>query len=120
MSISKNIIKVWVHNMKKENHSIFKALTMISQVGITFLTPIGLCVLAGYYLDKYFNKNFWVIVLFFLGVLAAFRNVYYLTKSFYEKDLKQENKELEYWKHFTKEDKPADANGKNGKDTDKE
>mgnify|MGYP003297962831 CR=1 FL=1 len=75
--------------MKKENRSVFKAWTMITQVGITFLTPIGLCVFIGYYLDKHFQKNYWFIILFFLGVLAAFRNVYYLTKSFYEKDLKK-------------------------------
>lgn len=106
--------------MKKENRSTFRALTMISQIGITILTPIGLCVIAGYYLDKHFNKSYWVIVLFFLGVLAAFRNVYYLTKSFYEKDLKQENEELEYWKRFTTEDKSSTKNSKSGKGTNKE
>ncbi|SET09229.1 AtpZ/AtpI family protein [[Clostridium] polysaccharolyticum] len=106
--------------MKKENRSVFKAWVMVTQVGITFLTPIGLCVIAGYYLDKHFKTSCWFIILFFLGVLAAFRNVYVMTKSFYEKDLKRENEELEYWKHFTTEDKSSWKNSKSENGTDKE
>lgn len=106
--------------MKKEDRSVFRAMTMISQVGITILTPIVLCVVVGYSLDKHFQTNLWFIILFFLGVFAAFRNVYYLTKSFYEKDLKKENEELEYWKHFTTEKKTLKRNSKSGDGTDKE
>lgn len=91
--------------MKKESQGVIRALSMVTQIGCSFIAPIGLCVIIGYYLDKHFRTSFWFIILFFLGVLAAFRNVYILTRNFYEKDLKRENEELEYWKHFTKEDK---------------
>lgn len=102
--------------MKKENRSVLRALTMISQIGMSFITPIGLCVMIGYYLDNYFHKNYWFIFFFFLGVLTAFRNVYFLTKVFYEKDLKKENEELKYWKHLTTKDSVSD----NDTDTSKE
>lgn len=106
--------------MKRESRSVIRALTMVSQVGITFLTPIGLCVIIGYYLDKHFKTNYLFIILFFFGVLAAFRNVYHLTRSFYEKDLKRENEELEYWRQFTTEDKSSRKNSKSQSGTDKE
>lgn len=33
----------------------------------------------------------------FLGFLTSFRNVYYLTKSFYEKDKAREDKQMYYF-----------------------
>lgn len=106
-------MEVMVQNMENENRKVFKALTMISQVGITFITPIGLCTFAGYYIDNHFHTSYCFIILFFLGVLAAFRNVYILTKGFYEKDLKKENEELEYWKLLTAEEKSSKAKSVN-------
>lgn len=106
--------------MKKENRSVLKALTMVSQIGMSFITPIGLCVMVGYYLDNHFHKNYWFIVFFFLGVLTAFRNVYFLTKGFYEKDLKKENEELEYWKHLTTKDGSLKKDSVSDNDTGKE
>lgn len=99
--------RLLVQIMKKKNHGVIRAFTMVSQIGISFITPIGLCVIAGYYIDRHFHTSCWFIILFFLGVLAAFRNVYILTKGFYEMDLKRENEELEYWKHLTTEDKSS-------------
>lgn len=106
--------------MKKKNHGVIKAFTMVSQVGISFITPIGLCVIVGHYIDRYFHTGFWFIILFFLGVLAAFRNVYILTKGFYEKDLKRENEELEYWRRLTTEDKSSKKDSISDNDTDEE
>lgn len=120
MSVSKNYQEILEHKMKRESRSVLKALTMISQVGITFLTPICLCVIAGYYLDKHFKTHYIFIILFFLGVLAAFRNVYYLTKSFYLKDLKRENEELEYWRHFTAKGQSSKEDSRSENGTDKE
>lgn len=108
--------------MKKENRKVFRAFTMITQIGITFITPIGLCTVIGCYIDSHFHTGYWFIILFFLGVLAAFRNVYILTKSFYEKDLKKENEELEYWKRLTAEEKSSKGKSLpvNENDTDEE
>lgn len=105
-------------SMKNDNRKVFRALTMVTQIGITFITPIGLCTVIGYYIDNHFQTGYWFIILFFLGVLVAFRNVYILTRSFYEKDLKKENEELEYWKRLTSEDKSS--KGKSVKNSEKD
>ena len=88
--------------MKNERRDILKAFAMISQLGLTFVTPIGICIIAGHYLDKAFGTSCWFIILFILGVLAAFRNAYQITKTFYHKDLLKEKKELEYWDNLKK------------------
>ena len=88
--------------MKNERRDILRALAMISQLGLTFVTPIGICIIAGHYLDKALGTSCWFIILFILGVLAAFRNAYQITKTFYHKDLLKEKKELEYWENLKK------------------
>lgn len=88
--------------MKKENRDVFKAFTLVSQIGINVITTIGLCSISGYYLDKHFKTNCWFIILCVLGVITAFRNIYYLTRGFYAKDLKREEEELQYWKELKK------------------
>ena len=38
-----------------------------------------------------------------LGILASFRNFYHLVRGFYEKDLKQENAQQEYFDSMKRE-----------------
>lgn len=40
------------------------------------IVPILLCTFAGIFLDRLFSTSFIVIILFFLGALAGFRNIY--------------------------------------------
>lgn len=82
--------------MKKETRQVFKSFTMVSQIGISMLAPIFMCVFIGYYLDKRFSTGFWFILFLLLGIGAAFRNVYILTKPFYEKDMEKEHEQLKY------------------------
>ena len=89
--------------MKKEDREVVKSFAMITQVGLSMLTPIFLCVFLGGYLDKSLHTSYWFIILLILGILAAFRNVYYLTRQFYKKDLEREQKEQEYFKKLQKE-----------------
>ena len=60
--------------MNKKEKNILRAFVMVSQVSITILVPIALSGCVG----------------------AAFRNVYYLTKSFYSEDMKKEHERLQY------------------------
>lgn len=71
----------------KNNRSVAKSLTMISQVGISMLVPIFLCCMLGLFLEE---KLGWptFIPMFILGALAGMRNVYVLLSSIY----KEENK----------------------------
>lgn len=63
------------------NNSIAKMIFLISQIGITMLTTIFLCIGLGYAVDEFFGVNLtvWFIV---LGVLAGFKSVSILLKKF--------------------------------------
>lgn len=53
-----------------------KLLSLISQFGINMLVPIFLCFFLGMWIDKALGTEYWVIILFFVGAIAGFRNVY--------------------------------------------
>ena len=80
----------------KKNNDVVKGIIMITQIGLTMLVPIFLCIFIGYQLDSHFQTRFWFIIFLILGILAAFRNVYVLTKQFYAKDKAREDAELQY------------------------
>ncbi len=78
------------------NSKVIKALMLVTQLGISMMVPIFLCVLAGGFIDKKAGTGFWLPIFLFLGIAAAFRNVYYLLKPFYAKDKAKEDAELAY------------------------
>lgn len=57
---------------------------MITQFGISMLVPIFLCSFLGIFLDRKFDTQFWMVLLFFVGAAAGGRNVYRLAKRIYE------------------------------------
>ena len=75
---------------------------MITQIGLSMITPILICVFIGVKLDQWFSTQYWFIILLFLGVLSAFRCAYELTKRFYSKDLKREIEEQKYFDNLKK------------------
>lgn len=92
--------------MKKEkDRIIWKSLMMVTQVGISMLAPIFLCVVIGIKLDQWLSTGHWFIVFLILGVLSAFRSAYTLLKRFYAKDLEREKKEQQYFDDLTRERK---------------
>ena len=68
----------------KYNKKVYQALMMISQFGINMLVPIFICSFAGMFLDRKFGTSFWAVVLFFVGALAGFTNVFRFAKKIYE------------------------------------
>jgi F0F1-type ATP synthase assembly protein I len=76
---------------KKYKSAVYQSLAVITQFGINMLVPIFLCSFVGLYIDKKFGTGFWFVLLFFVGALAGFRNIYILAKKIYEGD-KDENK----------------------------
>lgn len=69
----------------KYNHNVYHSLMMISQFGINMLVPIFLCSFIGIEIDKRCGTSFWVVVLFFIGAAAGFRNVFRFARKIYEK-----------------------------------
>ena len=67
----------------KKRSLVMRSLTAISQFGIHMIVPICMCSVAGYFLDKCLETNFFIIILFFVGALAGFRNIYILARKIY-------------------------------------
>lgn len=76
----------------KEQNQVVKMLLLISQLGMTMLTTIFICLAVGRFLDKLFNTSWITIVFIVLGILAGYKSVYILIKRF----VKEEKKEDEY------------------------
>ncbi len=77
----------------KWGRNVYQSMIMITQFGITILVPVFLCSFIGIYLDNKLGTSFLVILFFFIGALAGFRNVYFFAKKIYsqksEKDRDQ-------------------------------
>jgi F0F1-type ATP synthase assembly protein I len=71
---------------KKYKGSVYQSLAVITQFGINMLVPIFLCSFVGFFIDRKFGTGFWFVLLFFVGALAGFRNIYILAKKIYEGD----------------------------------
>lgn len=81
---------------------VARSIMMISQISISMLVPIFLCLFFGVKLNEWLDTKLFVPVFLFLGMGAAVRNVYYLTKGFYAKDKEREDAELAYIENLKK------------------
>ena len=77
-------------NFRKD---VYRNIAMITQLGISMLAPIILCVFIGYQLDEHFGWHT-VIPLLILGILAGCRNTWLLLKELMPKDEKSGKKGL--------------------------
>lgn len=68
----------------KYKKSVYRSLALIMQFGINMLVPIFMCTFIGIFLDNKLHTNFIVIILFFLGAIAGFRNIYLMAKSVFD------------------------------------
>ncbi len=60
--------------------SVFRTLSLITQLGLSILTPIFLCVFLGNYLEEKFEIPIFIPMLI-LGILAGGRNALVLAKA---------------------------------------
>lgn len=65
--------------------SVFRSLAMVTQLGLSVVTPVFLCVFAGYQLDAHFGTK-WIVPLLILGVLAGGRCAWVLAKRTMEQE----------------------------------
>lgn len=77
---------------KKYKKSVYQSLAVITQFGINMLVPIFLCSFAGMFLDRKLGTAVWFVLLFFVGALAGFRNIFILARKIYEGDSEDEDK----------------------------
>lgn len=67
----------------KFHREVLVQLGMVTQLGVSMLAPVILCVFAGYWLDGRFGWHT-VIPLLILGILAGARNCWILVKQMQE------------------------------------
>jgi len=70
---------------KRYDKSVYRSFALIMQFGINMLVPICLMSAFGIWLDKKLDTGFLVIILFFMGAMAGFRNIYIMSKQIYDK-----------------------------------
>lgn len=70
---------------KNYNRSVYQSLALVSQFGINMLVPIFLLSFLGIKLDQYFHTSYWIVLLFFVGAAAGFRNIFVMAKKIYGK-----------------------------------
>lgn len=68
----------------KYKKNVYNSMVLITQFGINMLVPIFMCSFGGIYLDRKLGTSYWMIILFFIGALAGFRNVHLFAKKIYE------------------------------------
>lgn len=95
----------------KYRKNVYHALTMITQFGINMLVPIFLCSFIGLHIDRKLDTSFWMIILFFVGALAGFRNVYLFARKIYS--MKSE-KDTIYGRKAEKSGQPDDSDDRAG------
>lgn len=61
---------------QKDRQTTMRMLTLITQFGINMLVPIFLCFFAGMYLDEKLGTDYLIVIFFFIGAIAGFRNIY--------------------------------------------
>ena len=75
----------------KYKKSVYTNFALISQLGISVIVPIGLCIFIGVLIDKKFNSNF-IIPLIFLGIAAGARNAYRIAMASVKEEKKDDNR----------------------------
>ncbi len=75
-----------------KNNDIGRALAMVTQLGISMLAPVILCVFFGQCLDSYLGWST-TVPLLILGILAGARNTWIMVKNVQKK----QSKPRRYW-----------------------
>ena len=66
---------------KEELKAIYRALSLITTMGVSIATCVGLGVFWGWLLDRWLGTSPWLILVFsLLGVAAAFKTMFELFK----------------------------------------
>ncbi|MDO5407888.1 MAG: AtpZ/AtpI family protein [Eubacteriales bacterium] len=71
--------------------SVFRSLAMVTQLGLSVITPVFLCIFIGYQIDSRFETKILVPMLI-LGVLAGGRSAWVLAKATLEQEKKEDER----------------------------
>ena len=71
------------------HRSVYQSLAMIGQFGINILVPVLACSFLGGFLDEKLGTSCFVIILFFVGAVAGFWNIYRFSRRIFERGSSQ-------------------------------
>ncbi|MCR5209852.1 MAG: AtpZ/AtpI family protein [Lachnospiraceae bacterium] len=101
---------------QRDRRQTARLLPMISQFAISMVVPIFLCFYVGYLIDKHFGTSFMAVVLFFVGALAGFTNVYKLARGLTAEDRNTDDGSAEEMGGAQSSDGTLDRNNPSGGD----
>ena len=71
--------------MKDTSKDTTKALALFTQLAISMIVPIFICLFIGKWLDSLFHTGgIFLIIFLILGIGAGFRSIYYLVRGFWK------------------------------------
>jgi hypothetical protein len=73
-----------------KNRKPFAKLTLITQFGVSLISPILLCLFVSIWIQERFQIGYWVVIIGILLGIAAMMNTFY---RFYKKYTSEEDKE---------------------------
>ena len=72
----------------KYKKEVYRSLALVTQLGISVMVPVFLCVFIGSWIDKKFGTST-ILIFILLGILAGGRNAYILAKGVMMNDDKE-------------------------------
>lgn len=76
----------------KYKKSVFRSLSLVTQLGLSVITPIFLCIFAGSYIDSHFGLKT-MVPLLVVGTLAGGRCAYVLVQRMIAAEKRDDEKE---------------------------
>jgi len=76
----------------RHNKSVMRSLLMVTQLGLSVMVPVFVCILAGYYFDRYAGTKLLLLFLV-VGFLAGGRNAYKIAKATLAMNEREEKEE---------------------------
>ena len=66
---------------KKELKEIYRALALITTMGISVVICVGMGIFLGWQLDRWLGTTPWLVLVFtLLGLIAAIKSMYHMAK----------------------------------------
>lgn len=93
---------------QKDRRQTFRMFALVSQFGFSMLTPILIGFFLGMFLDKKCGTNYIMIILFFVGAVVGFRNVYVLATGSLTKHTYKRNRQEDIQPEITSEEDAAE------------
>lgn len=72
----------------KYKKEVYRSLALVTQLGISVMVPVFLCLFIGSWIDKKFGTST-ILIFILLGILAGGRNAYILAKGVIMNDDKE-------------------------------